>query len=99
MASATAEIILLLLIAGLVGTLAGIGVGSVTSTVGRKRRTRDNLRRRLIETHRAIVVLERAASGARDAEAKPDEGTRLSERIAAAAKTRGGRESEGAERS
>jgi hypothetical protein len=84
MMSASVEIILLLLAAGLVGTLAGIGVGQVVSSGRRRRRTRDNLRRRLVDTHRTIVMLERTVTDAARVELGPDEGTKLSARIAVA---------------
>ena len=82
MMSATMEIILLLLVAGAVGSLAGISAGQVASSVSRRRRTRDNLRRRLLDTQRAIVMLERTVA-AESRTREPDTGIRLADRVAA----------------
>jgi hypothetical protein len=99
MVPASVEIMLLLLLAGVGGAVAGFGVGYAASTLSRKRRTRDNMRRRLIDTQRAIVMLERTVSAARTQDVEPDAGTRLSERIAAATRKSPVEESEPAQRS
>lgn len=92
---AAIEIALLLTLAGLFGTTVGLGIGRITGTASRKRRTRDHLRRRLIETHHAVVMLENTMSGTGRHSQEPDGGTRLSDRVAAA---RDERSHEGAER-
>jgi hypothetical protein len=99
MMSATAEIILLLLAAGIAGALVGLAAGHIAGTVGRRRRTRDNLRRRLIDTHQAIAVLENAVSGTQATETASDKGTKLSDRVAAARDPQAAEESERAGRS
>jgi Tfp pilus assembly protein PilW len=86
MMSASVEIILLLLAAGLIGSIVGLGVGQLVGGAERRRRTLDNLRSRLTETQRAVLTLERTAA-AGSAQREPDTGVRLADRVAAARET------------
>jgi len=87
MVLASAEIILLVSLAALVGAVTGFGIGYTRREVTRRRRTKANLKQRLIATRRAIDVLEQTVSDAGRASIEADTGTRLSERVAAARAT------------